>query len=187
MKEIQLYTILCGSEEEEYVYYFDGEKSGEEFENDVRDCVRKILNEKYRFEKVDENTYVKVSALNNPIVYEFIKWLRDDFGYDGEIWIDIGASGSIYFSTSDLEYDIAIYNASKNTKFRTLLNQFIRVIKPSEVIGSEDFINCMEKKGWEYVEIIDKEEVFFYEWGGFIQGDDGKWYNNVWNEGYKEI
>ena len=130
---------------------------------------------------------VKVSALNNQIVYEFIKWLRDDFGYDGEIWIDVGASGSIYFSTSDLEYDIAIYNASKNTKFRTLLNQFIRVIKPSEVIGSEDFINCMEKKGWEYVEIIDKEEVFFYEWGGFIQGDDGKWYNNVWNEGYKEI
>ena len=184
-KTIKLFVVNCSSEEEGWVYYFDGNGTGEQFEKDVKDCVRKILNEIYKFVEVEKDVFVRKRALNNENVKKFIEWVRNVVGYKGKIWIDVDGDF--------VEYTTAKFDDNKYIEefgecpVDVYDDTFLGKIDPHKVIGSEEFIECMKKKGWEYVDIRSKGSVWFYEWGGFVEGDDGKWYNDVWNSGLKEI
>jgi len=185
MKTINLFVIECSSEEEDYVYYFDGKGTKEQFEKDVKECVRKILNENYKFIKVDEKTYVRRRAINNDNVKKFIEWVRNVVGYDGKIYVDVDGS-FVEYTTAKFEDDLYIEEFAE-CPVEIFADTFMGKIDPHRIIGSKEFIECMKKKGWEEVNIESKGSVWFYEWGGFVEGEDGKWYNHVWNFGYKEI
>jgi len=186
MRKIRLFEVVCSSEEEEYVYYFDGEGSEEDFQRDVGECVVRVLDKYYRFVKVDENTYVRKRALGNKNVKKFIEWLRNIYGYKGRVWVDIEGD-LVSFTTDDISTNLTIWKSDCECPVRFFADEFILRVEPSEVISSEEFCRCMEKKGWEKVEIESKGKVWFYEWGGFVQGDDGRWYNHVWNIGHKDV
>ena len=187
MKTISLFAIECSSEDEGWIYYFDGDGTKEQFEKDVRECVRKVLDEKYGFIKVDENTYIRKRALDSEDVKKFLNWVRNEFGYKGKIWIDVD-NDLVLFTTGNLGTDYKIRKKIKSGSFQiyALDSPFLGKVKPHEVIGSGEFIRYMEERGWKYIKIESKGTVWFYEWGGFIQRN-GKWYNHVWNVEYREI
>lgn len=187
MKKIKLFTIECTSEEEEYIYYFDGEGTEEDFQKDVKNCVLKILNKDYAFVKVDEQTFIRKRALNNKNIEKFLHWLRNDFGYNGKVWIDILKNNYVSFITDNPKTNLEIYRAEEQCPVKFVLDNFLLSVRPSKVIDSGEFKECMKKKGWEEVEIEPKGYISFYEWGGFVQDVKGKWYNHIWNEGLEEI
>ena len=186
MKEIGLFIIECSSEEEGWTFYFDGKGTKDKFERDVRECVKRVLNEKYRFVKVDESTFVRKKALDNKNVEKFIDWLRNTYGYKGRVWVDI-EDDLVLVTTNDTSTDLSMWKRDHECSVHFFADEFMLQVKPSKVIGSEEFEKYMKEKGWEKVDIVSKGRVWFYEWGGFVQGEDEKWYNHVWNSGYREI
>jgi len=185
MKKIRLFEVECGSEEEGYVYYFDGEGSEEDFQRDVRECVVQVLDKYYKFIEIDKNTLVRKRALDNENVGKFLDWVRNEFGYKGKILVDV-EDDLVLFATEDFETSYKIQH-SKDCPVNVFYDLFISRIEAHNVVECDEFIKLMKERGWEYVEIGSKGKVWFYEWGGFVQGEDGRWYNHIWNWGYEDV
>lgn len=183
VKVIRLFRVECSSEEEGYTFYFDGEGTEEEFKKDVRDCIRQVLNEKYAFVRVDENTFIRKRAIDRDVVKRFLDWLRSEYGYKGKVWVDY-VDGFVVFTAEDGSVNLDVL---ENCPVSVDVDDFMDVVECSEVVRSEEFTKMMEERGWERVVIENKGYVKFYEWGGFVQLEDGEWYNNVWNVGYRKV
>jgi len=187
VKTIRVFTVEAYAEEEDYRVHFipkEGQKHDKDkFEKDVRESIVKILNEKYTWVKLDDNTFVRKRAVDRPEVKQFIDCLRNKIMYDGVAYID--SDGCIKYYVEDDE--LMGFGALENCYKCSFPMFFGSRVLPSKIIESGEFEKEMDKRGWEKVSIYSEYLVDFYEYGGFVLGNDGRWYNHVWNSGYYDV
>lgn len=187
VKEIEVFTVEAYAEEEDYRVYFTNKDNikpdREKFDKDVRETIVEILNEKYSWVKIDDKTFIRRRAVENKKVKKFLECLREKHNYNGIALIDF--DGCIKYYVEDDE--LMSFDALEDCYQCSLPMFFGSRVLPSKIIESDEFEKKMEERGWEKVNIKSKYIVSFYEYGGFVQGDNGKWYNHVWNSGYYDV
>ncbi len=185
---INLYRILSTSEEEEWVFYYTGDKSAEEFNKDVREALIEVLNRTHAFEEVEPGVFVKKRAMDRiDEIRKLVNCLREKYGKKPVIMADaIPDGGHIRFFIDSEDIDI-FTDWEKECGVNAFFNEFLAIVHPHEVFESEEFNKAMLKRGWKRVEFEVNGSVWFYEWGGFVQDKNGEWFNNVWNDCYRSV